>query len=69
MKKPTMPPVSAELETSTEDHQLIAQRACELWHEAGEPTGHDLEFWLEAEAELRAIRGGVFRHPHRPTID
>ena len=28
-------------------------RARELWEQHGRPTGRDVEFWLQAEAELR----------------
>ena len=28
------------------------RRAHELWQEAGQPVGRDLEFWLRAEREL-----------------
>ncbi|WP_083983107.1 DUF2934 domain-containing protein [Devosia soli] len=32
----------------------IRERAHWLWKQAGEPTGRDLEFWLEAEKSLSA---------------
>ncbi|QOZ71709.1 DUF2934 domain-containing protein [Bradyrhizobium arachidis] len=28
-------------------------RARELWEHAGRPVGRDLDFWLEAEREMR----------------
>ena len=31
----------------------IKARARELWEQRGRPPGRDLEFWLEAEAELK----------------
>lgn len=34
------------------DRAEVAQRAYELWGAAGGPLGRDLEFWLQAEAEL-----------------
>jgi hypothetical protein len=34
----------------------IAERAYELWRAAGHPTGQDMEFWLQAEAELAASK-------------
>ena len=40
----------------------IAQRAYELWVGARRPAGRDLEFWLQAEAELLAARRG---HPRK----
>lgn len=33
---------------------VIALRAREIWKAAGCPEGHDMEHWLQAEAELRA---------------
>ncbi len=44
-------------------HEEIAHRAHELWLEQGQPAGCDLDIWLEAEAELYAIKQKVFRHP------
>ena len=38
---------AAELEEETRD------RAHKLWQEAGRPEGRDLEFWLQAERQLR----------------
>ena len=34
----------------------VAQRAYQLWVAAGQPSGRDLEYWLQAEAELLAAR-------------
>jgi hypothetical protein len=34
----------------------VAQRAYQLWQAAGQPFGRDLEYWLQAEAELLAAR-------------
>jgi hypothetical protein len=34
----------------------VAQRAYQLWQAAGRPIGRDLEYWLQAEAELLAAR-------------
>lgn len=31
----------------------IRARAHEIWEQNGRPTGRDVEFWLQAEAELR----------------
>ena len=33
--------------------QEITVRARELWDENGRPAGRDLEFWLQAEAEIK----------------
>ena len=32
----------------------VAQRAYQLWVAAGQPIGRDMEYWLQAEAELLA---------------
>jgi hypothetical protein len=37
-------------------HDEIAQRARELHEKSGHPGGRDLEFWLEAERQLREER-------------
>ena len=37
-------------------HEIKA-RARELWEQNGCPTGRDLEFWLQAEAEVQARDG------------
>ena len=31
----------------------IVRRAYQLWQQAGEPAGHDQEFYLQAERELQ----------------
>jgi hypothetical protein len=36
------------------DHESIARRAYRLWEEQGRPDGSDLQFWFEAENELKA---------------
>jgi hypothetical protein len=33
--------------------QEISKRAHELWEQSGHPPDRDLEFWLQAEAEIR----------------
>ena len=53
----------------------VAQRAYQLWVAAGQPAGRDLEYWLQAEAELLAARqsdrspevGGLRASPKRET--
>lgn len=40
----------------TPTKEEIAARARQLWHQAGEPSGLDDEFWFSAEAELRKDR-------------
>jgi hypothetical protein len=37
--------------------EQTAERAYELYLARGETPGHDLEDWLRAEAELRAVQG------------
>ena len=34
--------------------QEISARAQELWEQNGCPAGRDLEFWLQAESEIKA---------------
>ena len=34
-------------------NEMVRTRARELWEINGRPTGRDLEFWLQAERELR----------------
>lgn len=45
-------------------HEDIIRRAQELWRAQGCPRNCDLAIWLEAEAELQAIKKKVYRHPH-----
>ncbi|HTL19005.1 MAG TPA: DUF2934 domain-containing protein [Patescibacteria group bacterium] len=44
----------------TENQASVSRIAYELWENAGRPVGRDLEFWLAAEAKLRAA--GMPRH-------
>lgn len=39
---------------SSVNEQQVAQRAYELWEAGGQPAGRDLEYWLQAESELRS---------------
>jgi hypothetical protein len=41
-------------QSTSPTHQQISQRAYEIFVERGRPQGHDLDHWLEAEAQLRA---------------
>jgi Protein of unknown function (DUF2934) len=34
--------------------QKIAERAYELWVQNGSPAGRDLDFWLQAENDIRS---------------
>jgi Protein of unknown function (DUF2934) len=36
------------------DKEEIKARARELWEQNGCPAGRDLEFWLQAESEIKA---------------
>lgn len=38
-------------------HQLIAERAYVLYERSGFQDGKDLEHWLEAERQVKAVRG------------
>lgn len=35
------------------DEDKIRRRAREIWTENGQPSGRDVEFWLQAEREFR----------------
>ena len=35
---------------------VVARRTLQLWEAAGQPTGRDLEYWLQAEVELLSER-------------
>jgi|GEM_PF-3413515 Protein of unknown function (DUF2934). len=59
-------PLPREDEDPATIHDLISRRAREIWHELGRPQNQDLAIWLEAEAEVRAMRDRSFRHPHPP---
>lgn len=47
-------------------HELTAARARDMWRELGCPAHLDLEIWVEAEAEVRAMLGKTYRYPHLP---
>ena len=66
MQPTTLYPFLAEemAEEHPVTHDEIARRAQELWREQGCPSHCDLDIWLEAEAELQAIKHKVYRHPH-----
>jgi Protein of unknown function (DUF2934) len=40
-------------------NQQISARAREIWEQNGRPADRDLEFWLQAESEIRAREGQV----------
>ena len=43
------------------DDLAIMERAQQLWEKAGYPEGRDLEFWLEAERQIKEERIRVGR--------
>lgn len=44
----------------------IAVVAYHLWEKAGHPASRDLQFWLDAEAQLRAAAKAVTATPAAP---
>ena len=40
--------------TAHEPEHQIRQRAFELWQQRGNPDGYDVEFWFQAERELKS---------------
>ena len=46
----------AERPRSVPTHQEIAARARAIWQARGHQAGKDLDYWLEAEAQLRSSR-------------
>jgi hypothetical protein len=45
------------MSTEIIEENEIANRAYRLWEQAGRPSGRDLEFWIQAEAQVRAAAG------------
>ena len=42
------------MDSNTDDAQAqVRQRAHELWEQHGSRDGHEVEFWLQAERELK----------------
>ncbi|HLY47419.1 MAG TPA: DUF2934 domain-containing protein [Stellaceae bacterium] len=39
--------------------ERIRERAYEIWDHAGRPEGKELDFWLQAEAEITADEKGL----------
>lgn len=54
MQAPTVKKTPASGRTAAEENreELIRCRAYELYEERGREDGHDVEHWLEAEAEI-----------------
>ncbi len=36
----------------------IRRRAYELWVQNGQPEGHEMDFWFQAEREIKGEEGG-----------
>src|SRR4051812_28406385 len=49
--------------------EAIARRAYQLYQQRGSEPGHELEDWLQAEAELTARAGGPNTHDIGNTLD
>ena len=62
-------PLPSEDDNPARIHELVARRAQEIWCQLGCPQHQDLAIWLEAEAEIHAMREKSFRHPHMPLCD
>jgi hypothetical protein len=50
VKASTASAVKASRQITTE---CIASRAYTLWEQAGKPLGRDVEYWLQAESQLK----------------
>ena len=47
--------MNTNMESSVKhDEASVSRLAYQLWEDAGRPAGRDLDFWLAAEAKLRA---------------
>ena len=42
--------------SDTPTHEQTAERAYEIFEQQGRPPGHELEHWLQAEAQLTGRR-------------
>jgi hypothetical protein len=45
----------------------IGAVAYRLWEQAGHPAGRDLQFWLDAESQLRALAKAASATPVAPS--
>ena len=52
---PPLPVIATETPVTTPSSEAVACRAYELFLERGGEHGHDVEDWLRAERELRAL--------------
>jgi hypothetical protein len=54
-----------ELSTEVKESE-IRLAAYQMWDKAGRPAGRDLQFWLDAEAQLRAATKAASAKPVAP---
>ena len=55
-------------ETATPNDDAIAKRAYELYLQRGSVPGHELDDWLEAEAQLSSEAASSQRTPVQPVV-
>ena len=56
-------------DTATPTDEAIAKRAYELYLQRGSVSGHELDDWLEAEAELSSAAAAASREaPVQPVV-
>jgi len=55
-------------DTATPDGEMIAKRAYELYLQRGSVSGHELDDWLEAEAELSAAAATADTEERRAAV-
>ena len=55
-------------ETASPNAEAIAKRAYELYLQRGSVPGHELDDWLEAEAELSSEAAAAYRPPVQPVV-
>ena len=55
-------------DTATPDGETIAKRAYELYLQRGSVPGHELDDWLEAEAELSAAAATADSEERRAAV-
>ena len=55
-------------ETASPTAEAIAKRAYELYLQRGSVPGHELDDWLEAEAELSSEAAAAYRPPVQPVV-
>jgi len=55
-------------DTATPDGEMIAKRAYELYLQRGSVPGHELDDWLQAEAELSAAAATADTEERRAAV-